>query len=279
MYGKPVVVIMSVYKADKPQYLKEAIVSIREQTYENISLYLAKDGPLGNELESVIIEEEKLWGSRINVYSFKNNKGLSVRLNFLINKIINNYEYVIRMDSDDISISDRVESQLIYMENNKEVDIVGGSIIEIDENGKNINRVVYTQNYDKMIRKFVIKNIVAHTTVMFRTSYFLKAGLYPNTFRSWSKCALPVEDTRMWLNGLVNGCNFANLNKDLTIVRTSRDFFYRRGGLQLALVEYGIRNQIVSKLNLPFYYYGHAFIFFIVRVLPASIKKIIWRFR
>jgi len=279
MYKKPVAVIMSVYKAEKPKYLKEAIVSMREQSFSNIHLYLAKDGPLGDELESIILEEKILWGNKINIFSFKNNKGLSVRLNFLINKTINNYEYIIRMDSDDISISDRVESQLSYMENNKEVDIVGGSIIEIDENGNELNRVIYPQNNKKMIRTFVIKNIIAHVAVMFRVSYFLKAGLYPNTFKPWYKTALPVEDTRMWLEGLTKGCKFANLTKDLIIVRASEEYFSRRGGFRLALVEYKIRNEIVNRLNLPTYYFVYAFMYLIARILPAPIKKMIWRFR
>lgn len=57
-----------------------------------------------------------------------------------------------------------------------------------------------------------------HPTVMFRRSYFEKAGLYPeDTYFG--------EDTKMWAKGFKAECKFANLPEYLLKFRLDSDFF------------------------------------------------------
>lgn len=279
MYQKPVAVIMSVYKAEIPYNLEKSLKSLRDQTYKNLNVYLAQDGPLSTELENVINKEASDSSFKLNVHKFEKNEGLSVRLNDLIRSIKNQFDYIARMDSDDVSRNDRIEKQVLYMEEHKEIDVLGGSIIEVDKEGNKLKEISYPANNEEMIKNFVKRNIMAHVTAMFRVRFFEKAGLYPVTMKTWSNVALPVEDTLMWLEGLVNDCVFSNLNEPLVYVKASQEYFERRTGISLAFVEYQIRNNIVRRLKLPIYLYFYAFLYLIARILPVPLKKIIWSFR
>lgn len=280
MYQKPVAVIMSVYKAEIPYNLKKSLKSLRDQTYKNLYVYLAQDGPLSTELKNVINKEIYDSILNLNVHEFEKNEGLSVRLNDLIRSIKNQFDYIARMDSDDVSINDRIQKQVLYMEDHKEIDVLGGSIIEVNASGEHLKEISYPQNNEEMISRFVKRSIMGHVTVMYRSSYFDKAGLYPVTLRKWNKnVALPVEDTLMWLEGLITGCKLVNLQEPLVYVTASEDYFSRRTGIRLAFVEYQIRNQIVTRLEQPFYQYIYAFMYFIARILPSPLKKIIWKLR
>lgn len=65
-------------------------------------------------------------------------------------------------------------------------------------------------------------------SVIFRKSYFHKAGLYPvDTDKD--------EDTIFWLNGFLSGCKFANIDEVLVRVRVNKDFYLRRNGLSKSL--------------------------------------------
>ena len=81
-------------------------------------------------------------------------------LNELLKHCLNEgYEYVARMDADDISMPDRLEKQMSFLQKYPEVDVVGGSIEEIDENGDNRNKIiVYPETPDECRKFFARRN-------------------------------------------------------------------------------------------------------------------------
>ena len=92
------------------------------------------------------------------------------------------------MDADDIALPDRFEKQIAYLEAHPEVDMVGGAINEIDENGNDRGKTTRYPCESDLCRAFFAKrNPVAHPTVMFRRSFFEKAGWeYPTPYcLSW----------------------------------------------------------------------------------------------
>src|SRR5437868_4317075 len=105
-------VLMSVYHREKPNYLIESLDSIFNQTIEPDEVILVKDGILTKELEDII-------GSYLNryknfrVYALKKNSGLGVALNLGLMHC--NNEIIVRMDTDDISVPNRIERQLEYL--------------------------------------------------------------------------------------------------------------------------------------------------------------------
>ena len=77
-----VAVILPVYKNDKVPYIKLSFDSILNQTYGNIHLYVGVDGPVGKDLKACLQEYEK--DERISVEWFKENRGLAIVLNDLL---------------------------------------------------------------------------------------------------------------------------------------------------------------------------------------------------
>ena len=251
---------MSVYKKDAPRHLRLSIESILNQSYANFRLLVGVDGSVGEELES----ELKMYEANDKVVSFwfKENRGLTAVLNDLIEegKKLNPL-YIARMDADDICLSNRFEKQIIYMNNHKNIDICGGHIEEMDENKKSIGVIRYPLSHDEMKCFFGKRNPLAHVSVIFRKSYFHKAGLYPvDTDKD--------EDTIFWLNGFLSGCKFANIDEVLVRVRVNKDFYLRRNGLSKSLSDLKNRCLVIRKLNLSYVNYIFACARFVIFIIP-----------
>ena len=101
-------VLMSVYHKEKAEFLREALDSIWNQTVQTDDFVLVCDGPLNEELDSVIAEHEKAHPGVLHVIRLEKNGGLGNALNIGIKQCKN--ELIARMDSDDISYPDRCES-------------------------------------------------------------------------------------------------------------------------------------------------------------------------
>ena len=138
-------VLMSVYVKEKPEYLKEAIDSILNQTVRTDDFVIVCDGPLNEGLNKVIAEYVTTYSGLFNVYRLERNMGLAKALNHGILQCKN--EIIARMDSDDVSAPDRIEEQMNAMRKHQ-ADIVGSNIVEFTgdiSNTKN-SRVVPKEN-------------------------------------------------------------------------------------------------------------------------------------
>ena len=114
---KLVSVIMPVYNAD--EHLREAIESILNQSYRNIEIIVVNDGSKDNGYTDSIIRK---YESMVQ-YFYKENGGIADALNYAISKA--NGDYIARMDQDDISLPDRIEKQVEFMETNTDVAVCG----------------------------------------------------------------------------------------------------------------------------------------------------------
>lgn len=83
MQTAKIAVLMSVYKNDKPSYLKDAVMSILSQSFRDYKYFISIDGPIGDELRKVL---ESISDSRIEIIESKDNKGLATILNGLLDK-------------------------------------------------------------------------------------------------------------------------------------------------------------------------------------------------
>ena len=128
-----VAVIMSIYKNDRLDFVKESVESILNQTYKHFDLYIIFDGPIQ---EEVNIYLKNIDDNRINIIERKDNRGLAYSLNELLKIVlVKNYLFIARMDADDISKNDRFEKQLAFLNKHLETDCVGSWAVEISEDG------------------------------------------------------------------------------------------------------------------------------------------------
>ena len=268
-----IVVLLPVYKNDNPDYLKKSVESILAQKNCTFHIFIGVDGPVGNELKGLLSDLAE--DERVEPVWFKESRGLACVLNDLVALAKKDgYDYYARMDADDISLPDRFEKQVNYLEEHPEVDVVGGAIEEID--GKDQLRgkhVEYPLTHEACRKFFRYRDCLAHPAIMFRTRYFEKvANGYRNEYRK-------NQDTMLWFDGFMNGCVFANLKDTVLNFRVNDDFYKRRNGWKRAKQMLRDRLKMNKALGYDISANLFALAMFCMTVSPSWIKKILYKIR
>lgn len=219
-------VLMSVYHKEKASNLEEAMESMWQQSVPTDDFVLVCDGSLNKELDAVI-EKMESQHSALTVVRLKNNQGLGTALNIGLGHCKN--ELICRMDSDDISMSYRCEKQMAVFDNNPDIGLCSGTVLEFSNDIDNITGRRSLPHTDKLIRRFSRKrNPMNHPAAMFRREAVEKAGGYSEEFHFF-------EDYHLWVRMLQKGTRAYNLEEPLVYMRTSKDMYKRRGGKEYAL--------------------------------------------
>ena len=262
-----IAVIMSLYKSDVLDYVKLATESILNQSYSGFDFYIQYDGYVQKDVDDYLknIKDERVHISRRTV-----NKGLAYSLNELLNFVIPlGYEFIARMDADDISLPERFEKQIAFMDAHQETDCLGTWAIEINSDGSEFYRKKMPVTHDECQDFFMQRDCMIHPTVMFRRSYFYKAGYYAvDTYFG--------EDTMMWAQGFANGCNFANIPEYLFKFRLNDDFFNRRRGWKHAKGILTLRWKVNKLLHYPLKAYLYAIAYAGAKLMPTKVLNWIY---
>ncbi|HBE71205.1 MAG TPA: glycosyl transferase family 2 [Planctomycetaceae bacterium] len=267
MSGMPkVAVLMSVYKNDQISWLNQALDSIACQSYgsENIRLYLAVDGQVGNDLEDVLAlrknEIHKLVRNNVN-------RGLSKTLNLLIDSLEDEV-LAFRMDADDVCMPDRFEIQAKFLLENRNIGIVGSGCTEIDENGVALRERTYPEHASE-IEKFACKaNPMLHPSMCYRCDLFDEGLRYPANYRLSQDWALVFEAIR-------RGIVLHNIPKSLINWRLSSDFFARRS-IERSWQEFIIGMGGIYKIRRISWRYIYPFARLAFRLLPTPVAKFVY---
>ena len=266
----PYSVCMSVYKNDNVDFVKIAIDSILSQTIPPSEIVLVIDGLIDADLQQLISVYQFAHNALLHVIPLKQNQGLGKALHIGVENT--QYEYIARMDSDDIALPNRMELQLKYLREHPECDIVGGQIEEFIEKPSNIvgKRIVPLLNND--LHQFIKSRCpFNHMTVMFKKSTVMKVGNYLDWHYN--------EDYYLWIRMALLRCNFANLAETLVYVRVGEEMYQRRGGWKYFKSERGIQRYMWQHhlITYPRYCYN-VFIRFLVQVaMPNKMRG--WVFR
>lgn len=273
MNNKTIYVLLPVYGKDKKDYLLASIRSILMQTYTDFVLYIGIDGPIDDDLSYVIRSFEKE-DSRVRVFWYKENRGLAIVLNDLIEAATKcQAQFFARMDADDISLPTRLEKQMAFLDSNLEIDIVGGAISEIDEEGHSRNKIIVYPMSPECCRSFFARrNPHAHPAVLFRKRFFEKVGHgYRNEYRQ-------NQDTMLWFDGFVKNTLNANIPDVVLYFRMTPSLFKkRRNGWNFAKKQFLDRRMINRTLGYGFSAKIFAFGMFILQLSPSWMKKIAYK--
>ncbi|MFO0478817.1 MAG: glycosyltransferase family 2 protein [Bacteroidota bacterium] len=191
-------VVMSVYNGDA--YLKEAINSILNQTFTNFEFIIINDGSNDTSLSIIKSYSDK----RIVLIDNIENKGLIYSLNkgFKIAK----GKYIARMDADDISLPNRLFEQFNFLENHKEVGVVGCNYIQFNKHQEHEFHI--TNSHDEILGFMLFNASVIHPSLMMRK---LVLDAQPLLFNLMYKHA---EDYELW-SRLIFATSFSNVKKTL----------------------------------------------------------------
>lgn len=208
-------VIMSTYKEDE-RLLRESIESILNQTYRDFEYIIILDYP-DNDVHKSVIEEYALKDDRIHFYINEKNMGLTDSLNRGLS--LCHGEYIARMDADDISLPDRLERQMKYLEKNH-YDLIGGITEMINENGSLLYSIKSVPTDPKKINKALrYSQCIAHPTWLGKKEVFEKNAGY----RHMPLC----EDYDFTLRAVLNGFVISNLNEPVLKYRMTSNSISR----------------------------------------------------
>ena len=260
-------VLMSVYKNDDPYFLKIALESIYDkQTRKPDEVVVVFDGLLKEQLYDVLNAFQKGLEDVVKYYPQEVNRGLGEALRIGSELCIG--DYILRMDSDDISDAKRFEKQIAYVEAHPEVDAVGSDIAEFNEDPtkEEMRTRVCPTKHEDIVRMCKKRNPMNHVTACIKRSALIKAGGY--------QTLLLLEDYLLWINMIVAGCKLANINEALVFVRVGNGFDGKRSSkerivgwsrLQEIMQKHGIINSFEAIMNKI---YIRAFVY-----TPVGLKK------
>ncbi|MBE7705525.1 MAG: glycosyltransferase [Cyanobacteria bacterium SIG29] len=263
-------VLMSIYVKENPQWFKIALESILNQTLLPNEIVLVEDGPLTSDLYSIIDNYVKSNPNLFKIVKLEKNSGLGEALR---NGVLNcSYDYIARMDTDDIARNDRFQKQIEFLKINPDVDLVGSWISEFEENPENIISYRQLPIIQDEIYKFAqFRCPVNHMTVMYKKEAVLKAGNY-QTFKN-------IEDYYLWGRMLKNGAKFANIPECLVNVRAGNAMFKRRANLTYFFnSEFPLHTELYKMkfINLK-QYLRNICSKFLLRILPTKIMGIVYK--
>ncbi len=262
-------VLMSVYKNDDPDFLARALRSIYEdQTVKPDEIVVVFDGPLTVELYAVLNEFRVGKENVVKYYPQEENHGLGEALRIGSEKCA--CDYILRMDSDDISDPHRFERQIAYVENHPDIDVLGTDIAEFNISLDEDMRVrSCPEHHDDIVRMGKKRNPMNHVSVCMKKTALKKCGGY--------KTLLFLEDYYLWLNMIAAGCKLANIHESLVYVRVGNGFDSKRGSkeritgwktLQDFMLEHGMINKKEAMMNML---YIRAFV-----NTPSGVKKVLY---
>jgi glycosyltransferase involved in cell wall biosynthesis len=254
-------VSMSVYKNDKPEFFRQALDSIINQTLPPSEIVLVVDGPVPSEITKVVKEYETKYGYFKTIWIEKNVGHGNARRIGLDNCT---YDIVALMDSDDISVPDRFEKQRKCFEEDNKLSIVGGYIQEFIENVENVVGTRIVPLLDAEIKEYIKSRCpMNQVSVMFKKQDVMKSGGYLKWYCD--------EDYYLWIRMCLRGCKFKNLSDNLVNVRGGTEMYRRRGGWKYFKSEAKLQSYMLNKKMIGFSkYFFNVVIRLVVQVLMPN---------
>jgi glycosyltransferase involved in cell wall biosynthesis len=267
---KPTVsIVMPVYNTEK--YVEEAVISVLRQTFTDWELIIMDDG--SQDKSPVILRKICKIDKRIKCILSPKNRGIGETMTDLVRQAQG--KYIARMDSDDIMLSSRIETQVKFLQDNPSIGVVGSYLAELDGNRKlrAVRKVPVA--HGSIVAGLFTRQTIQNPTLMIRVSAIPQKEMYFNSQLS------PVDDLDFYMRVARAKVKFANIPQYL--------MYYRAHGKNSSLVDikksYRLSNQVrerallKSRVSLGF---GQSLIStaqkLVVNILPNNILYTIYKF-
>lgn len=215
------------------QFLKEMIESVLSQTFRDFEFLILNDSPANAELDRVVGEYQAK-DSRIRYLKNEVNLGITGSRNRLFDEAKG--EYLAILDHDDVCAPDRFTEQVMYLDANPEVGVVGTYASKIGP-GRPLHFPV--ENMD-IKRAMMHVCVISHSSSMLRKSVMAEHGI------RWEAEYSPCEDYMLWAR-LMQWTMFHNIPKELLKWRV---YEQSSGALSKELMEDRsefVRNYLIEK--------------------------------
>jgi glycosyltransferase involved in cell wall biosynthesis len=188
-------VVVPVFNA--ANHLAEAIESLFAQTFRDFELVVVDDGSTDN---STDILARYRSDPRLVLLSHRTNSGVTFAATTGCRRAQG--RYIARLDADDVAHPDRLAKQVAYLDEHRDVALLGSAAIFTDEAGREFARFAYPATHDEIRDRLETASAFVHSTVMMRRDAFESVGGY--------RLSPSGEEYDLWLR-LVERFRAANL--------------------------------------------------------------------
>ncbi|WP_346316639.1 glycosyltransferase [Chitinophaga sp. YIM B06452] len=263
-------VLIPVYIKENPDFFNESLKSVVNQTLMPAEILIIADGPLTIELDQVIEDYKANYPGLFNVVRLPQNMGMGIAMTTAVKAC--KYDYIARMDSDDIALPGRFARQMEYLAENPGTDIVGSWMEEFDKVPGDTKRIrKLPENHGDILTFAKQRCPFNHMTVVYKKEKVLQAGAY------WEKKA--YEDYHLWYQMIKSGCRMHNIPDILVHARIGNNMLSRRRGMMYLKAEQFFfrilkRDGFITSLQ----YYKVMATRFILRLVPQSLLGLVYKY-
>jgi len=202
-------VIMPVHNAGR--YLQPAVESILNQIAVKLELVLIDDHSTDGAVEQQSNDPriKRLSSSKLGI-----KHGIVPALNAAIDHA--QYDIIARMDGDDLALPSRLSTQLNFLNDHPEIDIVGSKVEIFSDDGEIGKGYQIYQEWlnstcspKQIADNFFVESCIPHPSAMLRRSTLKRLGGYRDT--PWP------EDYDLWCRAYLAGCQFAKPTGDIML--------------------------------------------------------------
>lgn len=201
-------VIMPVYNGER--FLRYAIESVLEQSYEHLELIIINNGSTDN--TATILEAYAQKDRRIMVLFHPEPLGHAGEAASNMASRHATGKYIAKLDADDVAVPNRIERQVAFLEANPAIFLVGSHLELIDSQGRSVGIRQYPLSSEAIYKEFYLRFPVANPAIMYRN------GVVTGDFYTLRHKSFTDDYYSLFLH-IHNGLLFANLPEPLTRYR------------------------------------------------------------
>lgn len=230
-------VVTTVFNSKK--YIFECVESIKNQSFQDYEHIIVDDGSTDSGLDFInnqnyphirIINAGRVGRAKVLNIGLENSNG----------------KYIAILDADDIAMPERLISQLQYLEQMPNIDLVCSSIILINESSHVEGESSVPNEHIDLKNRLLSLNPFAHSSVMYRKEIAQNAGAYNE------KCLKSI-DFNFYLDLIAVGAKFYGMQENLTKLRSYETSWGKsdNNALQLKYAIMGLINFYIRDNKLP----------------------------
>ncbi len=247
-------IIMGVFNASET--VAGTINSIKAQTYKDWECVICDDGSKDDTWD--ILKDITKDDNRFILIRNEKNLGLGATLNRCVEYAKG--EYLARQDADDISLPERLEKQVIFLDNNPDISVVG-TYAELYNPRQNIWGVIKPP-LNPTVKDWIKGSSIIHASVVMKKRDLLEMGGY-------NQNAIRVEDYDLWLRMRVDGYKIRTIPEALYRITSDRTS-YKRKRFKYRWNELKVKYAALKRMGIPYNYYVYLLKPLLVGLIPSK---------
>jgi glycosyltransferase involved in cell wall biosynthesis len=225
--------LITTYRGESPDHLVASLQSLKNQSLPLDQIVLVIDGPIDPAQQDVIHRfAAETGGPTRTVVAMPENGGLAKALNHGLAACTG--DYIMRMDSDDICLPDRLQLEKAYLDTHAEIDLVASWSSEFVDEDHDLRLKTSPTEHDAIVQALRWRNVIAHPTILIRKSVLISLGGYRETVGL-------LEDYDLYVRLILAGAKIHIIPKVLLRVRTTFEQRARRGNFAYFKNEFRFR--------------------------------------